>query len=322
MKKALITGITGQDGSYLAELLLQKKYTVIGLVSSKYNIGFENINHIKNKLVLENGDLLDQSSLEKVFYKHNPREIYNLASLTFIPGSWKKPVLNLNVNALGPARILELIVQKFPKTKFLQASSARMFGDPKKTPQEESTPIEPFDPYSISKAAAHFLVKSFRTQFGIFACNAILYNHESPRRGLEFVTRKITLAAAKIKLNLAKKLTLGNLDDKKDWGFAGDYVRAMWLMLQQKKPQDFIIASGKLHSVRDICQIAFSHLGLNYKKYITVDKKLFRKKEGRYFYGNPSLAKKILGWEPKVSFEDLIKVMVDNDLKLLKKETK
>ncbi len=271
---------------------------------------------------MEKGDLLDQRSLKKILVKHKPHEVYNLAGLTFIPGSWEKPVLNFNINALGPARILEIIQKKFPKTKFLQASSARMFGDPKHSPQTEKTPLDPFDPYSISKAAAHFLTNSFRAQFGIFACNAILYNHESPRRGLGFVTRKITHTAAKIKLGLARKLTLGNLDDKKDWGFAGDYVKAMWLMLQQKQPQDFIIASGKLHSVRDVCQVAFSYLSLNYKKHVVIDKRFFRKKEAKEFRGNPSKAKKILGWKPKVSFEKLIKMMVDNDLKLLKKETK
>jgi GDPmannose 4,6-dehydratase len=318
MKKAFITGITGQDGSYLAELLLTKNYKVIGLVSSKYNVGFENINHLKDKLILESGDLLNKKSLEKIFIKHHPNEVYNLAGFTFIPASWEKPVLNFDVNALGPARLLEIIAQRFPKTKFLQASSARMFGDPKEFPQKETTPIDPFDPYSIAKATAYYLVKSFRIQFGLPCCNAILYNHESPRRPTEYVTRKITNTAAKIKLGLAQKLILGNLDDKKDWGFAGDYVEAMWLMLQQKKPQDFIIASGKLHSVRDICQISFSHLGLDYKKYITIDQKLFRKKEGRQFYGDASKAKKILGWKPKLSFEKLIKMMVDNDLKLLK----
>jgi GDPmannose 4,6-dehydratase len=319
MKKiAFITGITGQDGSYLAELLLKKNYQVIGLVSSKYNIGFQNIEHIKDKLVLKKGDLLNQASLEKIIKKYTPSEIYNLGGLTFVPTSWENPTLNLDVNTLGVSRLLEIIRDHSPKTKFYQATSAKIFGLPKESPQTETTPLNPVDPYSISKACAHYLTQSFRKHFNLFAVSGILYNHESERRGPEFVTRKITLHAAKIKLDLAKKLPLGNLDVQQDWGYAPDYVEAMWLMLQQPKADDYIIASGQLHSVRDVCQIAFSHLNLDYKKYVTIDKKFFRQVEAKAPVGNPAKAKKVLGWQPKVSFEQMIIKMVENDLKLIK----
>ncbi|MFC1627035.1 GDP-mannose 4,6-dehydratase [Patescibacteria group bacterium] len=319
-KTAFITGITGQDGSYLAEFLLKKNYQVVGLVSQKYNIGFQNIDHFKDKLILEKGDLLNKSSLERIIKKYKPNEVYNLAGLTFVPTSWEKPTLGFDINTLGVSRLLELIRDYSPKSKFYQATSAKIFGLPKQSPQTETTPLNPVDPYSISKTASHYLVKSFRSHFNLFAVSGILYNHESERRGEQFVTRKITQTAAKIKLGLAKELSLGNLDSKQDWGYAPDYVEAMWLMLQQNKPDDYIIASGKLHSVRDVVEIAFSHLGLKYQDYVTINKKFFRKTEAKAPVGNPNKAKQELGWKPKVSFKDMIIKMVENDLKLVKKE--
>ena len=318
MKTAFITGITGQDGSYLAEFLLTKDYQVIGLVSKEHNIGYQNIEHIKDKLILEFGDLLDKSSLERIIKKYKPEEIYNLGGITFVPKSWEEPGLTFDVNALGPVRILELIKEYCPETKFYQATSAKIFGDPEKGPQDEKTPIRPGTPYAVSKAAAHFLTQNFRKHFEIFACSGVLYNHESERRGPEFVTRKITLTAAKIKLGKAKKLSLGNFDAKQDWGYAPDYVRAMWLMLQQEKADDYIIATGEVHSVKEVCQIAFSYFNLDWKKFVVQDKKFFRKEKETNFFGNPSKARKKLGWRPKVSFKEMIERMVDNDLRLIK----
>ena len=321
MKTAFITGITGQDGSYLAELLLSKNYKVIGLVSKKHDIGGQNIEHIKNKIILETGDLLDKSSLEKIIRKYKPEEIYNLGGITFVPKSWEEPELTFDVNALGPARILELVREYCPKARFYQATSAKIFGNPKKGPQNEQTLIQPETPYAVSKAAAHFLTRNFRDHFGLFACSGILYNHESERRGPEFVTRKITMTTVKIKLGKAKKLALGNPEAKQDWGYAPDYVRAMWLMLQQKKPDDYVISTGKVHSVKEICQIAFSHLGLNWQKFVIQDKKFFRKEKETSFFGDASKAKNNLKWQPQVRFEEMIKKMVDNDYnKLTRKD--
>lgn len=318
-KTAFITGITGQDGSYLAEFLLKKKYQVVGLISKKHNIGYQNIKLIKKDLTLEFGDLLDKKSLEKIIKKYRPIEIYNLGGITFVPKSWEEPELTFDVNALGALRLLELMRDFCPRAKFYQASSAKIFGNPKIGPQNEKTPIQPTTPYAVSKACAHFLTQNFREHFNLFACSGIMYNHESERRGTEFVTRKITLTAAKIKLGKAKKLLLGNLEAKQDWGYAPDYVEAMWLMLQQKKADDYIIATGKLHSVKDICRIVFGYLNLDWKKYVEYHKKLVRKEEAQMFFGDASKARRILGWRPKVSFEEMIKKMVDNDLKLIKK---
>lgn len=322
MRTAFITGITGQDGSFLSEFLLNKGYQVIGLVSKKHNIGYQNIEHIKNKLVLEFGDLLDKSSLERIIKRYKPEEIYNLGGITFVPKSWQEPELTFDVNALGPARILGLIKEYCPETKFYQATSAKIFGNPKKGPQNEQTLIQPETPYAVSKAAAHFLTQNFRKHFKIFACSGILYNHESERRGSEFVTRKITLTAAKIKLRKAEKLSLGNLETKQDWGYALDYVRAMWLMLQQEKADDYIIATGEAHSVKEVCQIAFSYLNLDWKKFVVQDKKFFRKEKETNFFGNPSKARKKLGWRPKVSFKEMIERMVDSDYNNLKFKVK
>lgn len=321
MTTAFITGITGQDGSYLADFLLEKNYQVIGLVSSQHDIGGKNIEAIKNKLKLVNGDLLDQKSLETVIKQYQPDEIYNLAGVTFVPKAWEEPTLALDVNTLGVARLLQAIRDFSPQSKFYQATSAKIFGLPNQSPQTEVTPLNPVDPYSVSKAAAHYLVRSFRDHFGVFAVSGILYNHESERRGEEFVTRKITLAAAKIKLGVEQQLILGNLADQQDWGYAPDYVEAMWLMLQQPKADDYIIASGVSHSVQDVCEIAFSHLNLNYKDYVKTDQKLVRRTEARQLLGNPEKAKTKLGWQPKVSFKDMIIKMTENDLQLLRSKS-
>ena len=318
-KTAFITGITGQVGSYLAEFLLKKNYRVVGLVSRNFDIGQENIAAVKDKLILETGDLLNQDSLKKILKSHRPQEIYNLAGVTFVPKSWEIPSLYFDVNLLGLSRLLELVRDDLPQARLYQATSAKIFGVPRQTPQTETTPLNPVDPYSISKAGAHLLTKSFRSQFNLFAVSGILFNHESERRGLEFVTRKITHTAAKIKLKLTDKLTLGSLDAEQDWGYAPDYVEAMWLMLQQDSPEDYVIASGQPHTVRDVCQVAFSHLGLNYQKFVTIDKKFFRKTESKAVVGDTTKAKTRLGWQPKVSFEAMIKKMVDYDLGQLKK---
>lgn len=318
MSKAFITGITGQDGSYLAELLLEKGYQVIGLISKEHGIGYDNIEQIKDQIVYEEGDLLDKNSLARIFEKHKPDEVYNLAGLTYVPASWEKPTLTLDINTLGVTRILELIVTDYPDTKFYQASSSRIFGVAKQSPQTESTPIQPLDPYSVSKAAAHFVVQGFRKKHGVFACCGILYNHESERRGPDFVTKKITQAAAKISQGIQDKLELGDLDSKQDWGYAPDYVEAMWLMLQQDKPDDFVISSGQYHTVRDVCQIAFKHLNLDYQDYVQINTEFVRGKQEYVPLGDNSKAREKLAWQPKVSFEDMIVKMVDHDLELLK----
>ena len=317
MTTAFITGITGQDGSYLAQLLLEKNYRVVGLVSQKHDIGDQNIQAIKDRLILIPGDLLDPASLEAVFKQYSPDEVYNLAGMTFVPKSWEIPTLTLDVNVLGVSRLLELMLRLSPKARFYQATSAKIFGLPSQSPQTEATPLVPLDPYSVSKAAAHYLVQNYRDHLGLFAVSGILYNHESERRGEEFVTRKITLAASKIKLGLAKQLVLGNLDDRQDWGYAPDYVQAMWLMLQQDQPTDYIIASGRSHSVREVCTIAFSFLGLSYRDYVVTDKNLIRKTEARELLGDAGKAERILGWRPKTSFKDIIIKMTENDLQLL-----
>jgi GDPmannose 4,6-dehydratase len=317
MKTAFITGITGQDGSYLAEFLLAKGYSVVGLVSQKHDIGGQNIASFQSKLILEVGDLLDKASLALIIKKHRPSEVYNLGGVTFVPASWEKPVLTNDVNALGPLRILEIIRDDFPQVRFYQATTAKIFGDPAQSPQTEETPVAPQDPYSVSKTCAHFLTQVFRRQFGLFACSGILYNHESERRGPEFVTRKITQGAVKIKLGLEESLTLGNLKAKQDWGYAPDYVEAMWLMLQQEKADDYVVATGELHTVEDVCRVAFGVLGLDYQKYVTVDKTFFRKTEARALTGDAGKAKRILGWQPRTSFESMIEKMVHYDLQLL-----
>ena len=314
MKKALITGITGQDGSYLAQLLLRKNYQVIGLVSAKNDIGKANIKDFEDKLILETGDLLDKNSLEKIILKHKPDEIYNLAGISFIPTSWAKPALTYDVNALGPLRILQIIKDHNLTSKFFQASSAKIFAKSKNQSQNEETAYNPVDPYGVSKLSAHLSTQLFRRQFKLFASCAILFNHESERRGEDFVTRKITLAAAKIKLGLQKNLALGNLASQADWGYAPDYVRGMWQILQADKPDDFVLSTGKLHSVADVCQIAFSHLGLNYQDYVVRDPQFYRPNLPKSYYGDPTKAQKILGWKRQTSFEKMIENMTEYDL--------
>lgn len=319
-KKALITGITGQDGSYLAELLLSKDYEVYGMVRRSSLEKFERIEHIKNDLDIVHGDLLDQFSLIKIINSIRPNEIYNLAAMSFVPTSWGQPVLTSEFNATGVTRVLEAIRTVDKSIRFYQASSSEMFGKVRETPQKETTPFYPRSPYGVSKVYGHWITINYRESHGIFGVSGILFNHESPRRGLEFVTRKVTYNAVKIKLGLATELKMGNLDAHRDWGFAGDYVEAMWLMLQQSKPDDYVIATGETHSVKELVETAFSHLDLDYKKYVKIDSKYIRPAEVDLLIGDCSKAKRILNWVPKVTFKELIQMMVDSDLKKLKKE--
>ena len=313
--RALITGITGQDGSYLAEFLLEKGYEVYGMVRRASTENFERINHIRDKITLVQADLLDQLSIINIMREIKPDEVYNLAAQSFVPTSWTQPVLTGEFNALGVTKVLEAIRLVNPKTKFYQASSSEMFGKVREVPQSEKTPFYPRSPYGVAKVYAHWITVNYRESYGIHASSGILFNHESPRRGKEFVTRKVTDGVARIKSGLADKLNLGNLEAKRDWGFAGDYVKAMWLMLQQKEPRDYVIATGVNHSVEELVQIAFGHAGLDWKKYVKVDPKFVRPAEVDVLLGDSSLAKKKLGWKPEVKFEDLIKMMVDADLK-------
>lgn len=315
--RALITGITGQDGSYLTELLLEKGYEVIGMVRRASTESFERINHVKDKITLVQADLLDQLSIVNIIDEYRPQEVYNLAAQSFVPTSWNQPVLTGEFNALGVTKMLEAIRLVDKNIRFYQASSSEMFGKVKEVPQTEKTPFHPRSPYGVSKVYGHWITINYRESYGIHANSGILFNHESPRRGLEFVTRKITYGAAKIKLGLVDKLALGNLDAKRDWGFAGDYVKAMWLMLQQDKPGDFVIATGRTHSVKDLVEIAFGHVGLNYKDYVITDPRFVRPAEVDLLLGDASHAKEKLGWEPTVTFEKLIEMMVDADMKRL-----
>lgn len=319
-KVALITGITGQDGSYLADFLLTKGYKIYGLVRRSSVEKFDNIAHIKEKIELIQGDLTDQNSLNFIIKEINPDEVYNLGAQSFVPTSWNQPLLTADVTALGVTRLLEAIRLNNPKIKFYQASSSEMFGKVQETPQAEKTPFYPRSPYGVAKVYGHFITVNYRESYGIFACSGILFNHESPRRGLEFVTRKVTQAVARIKLGLQKELRMGNLDAKRDWGFAGDYVEAMWLMLQQEKPDDYVIATGETHSIRELLDIAFGHVGLNYGDFVIIDQKYMRPAEVDFLCGDASKAKKILGWKQKVTFEQLITMMVEQDLALLKKQ--
>ena len=321
-KKALITGITGQDGSYLAEFLLNKDYEVFGLVRRTSTVNFERIKHIQDNIELISGDLLDQNSLINAIKESNPDEIYNLASQSFVPTSWKQPVFTGEATALGVARVLEAIRAVNPKIKFYQASSSEMFGRAREVPQTEKTQFYPRSPYGVAKLYGHWITINYRESYNIFCCSGILFNHESPRRGLEFVTRKVTNAAAKIKLGLSNELRLGNLDAKRDWGFAGDYARAMWLMLQQEKPDDYVISTGITHPVRDLVKIAFDYVNLNWKDYVIVDPKFVRPAEVELLLGDSTKALKKLGWAPETSFEELIKMMVDADLERIENDIK
>ncbi len=320
MKKALITGITGQDGSYLAELLLEKGYKVYGMVRRSSCENYERVEHIRERLHFVQGDLTDQSSLDEAVKGVMPDEVYNLAAQSFVPTSWNQPVLTADVTGLGVTRILEAIRKHKPDAKFYQASSSEMFGQVQETPQTERTPFYPRSPYGVSKVYGHWITINYRESYNIFACSGILFNHESPRRGLEFVTRKVTNTVAKIKLGLAKELRMGNMDAKRDWGFAGDYVCAMWLMLQQDQPDDFVIATGQTHSVQELVDIAFDCVGLNAKDHVVIDPKFLRPAEVDLLIGNPEKAKKELGWVPSVSFEKLVDMMVREDMALLKQK--
>lgn len=317
-KRALITGITGQDGSYLAEFLLQQSYDVIGMVRRTSTVNFDRIKHIQDEIEIVQGDLLDQSSLMEILIEHEPQEVYNLAAQSFVPTSWKQPVLTGEFTALGVTRILEAIRAVDPAIRFYQASSSEMFGKVQEVPQTETTPFYPRSPYGVAKVYGHWITVNYRESYNLFACSGILFNHESPRRGLEFVTRKITHGVAKIKLGLAKESHLGNLDSKRDWGYAGDYVRAMWLMLKQDHPDDYVVAMGETHSVREFCEIAFDRVGLKWDRYVVQDPAFMRPAEVDHLIGNPAKAGRVLGWEPTVSFPELVRMMVDADLESLK----
>jgi GDPmannose 4,6-dehydratase len=312
--RAIITGITGQDGSYLAELLLEKGYEVYGLVRRSSTEKFERINHIKDRVKLIQADLADQVSLIEAVGSIRPREVYNLAAQSFVPVSWNQPLLTGDITALGVTRILEAVRYVNKDIRFYQASSSEMFGHVRETPQTESTPFYPRSPYGVAKVYGHWITVNYRESYDMYACSGILFNHESPRRGLEFVTRKITDGVARIKLGLQSELRLGNLDAKRDWGYAGDYVRAMWLMLQQDTPDDYVIATEETHSVREFCELAFARAGLNYDAYVKVDPKFYRPAEVHVLLGDCTKARKQLGWVPECSFAELVNRMVDADL--------
>jgi GDPmannose 4,6-dehydratase len=319
-KAALITGITGQDGSYLAEFLLSKGYKVYGLVRRSSTINFERLIHLQDRIELLPGDLLDQNSLISALKQSEPAEVYNLASQSFVPTSWNQPVLTGEFTALGVTRMLEAVRLVNPQIRFYQASSSEMFGMVRESPQNEATPFYPRSPYGVAKLYGHWITVNYRESYNLFACSGILFNHESPRRGYEFVTRRATYGAARIKLGLQKKLRMGNLDAERDWGFAGDYVQAMWMMLQQDKAQDYVIATGITHSVRRLLEVAFAHLGLNYRDHIETDPTLLRPAEVHHLRGDFSKAQRELGWKPTVSFEQLVRMMVDEDLARLRSD--
>jgi GDPmannose 4,6-dehydratase len=314
---AIITGITGQDGSYLAELLLSKGYRVIGMLRRSSVVTFERIEHIQDQIEIIQGDLHDQSSIMDLIEQHKPDEIYNLAAQSFVPTSWNQPVLTGEVTALGVTRMLEAIRLFSPKTRFYQASSSEMFGKVHEVPQKETTPFYPRSPYGVAKVYGHWITVNYRESYNLFAVSGILFNHESPRRGTEFVTRKITYGAVRIKLGLAKELLLGNLEARRDWGFAGDYVQAMWLLMQNDHPEDFVVGTGETHSVQEFCEKAFSYLGLDYREYVKQDPRFYRPAEVDLLIADSTRVRQKLGWEPKVDFDGLVEMMVDADLKRL-----
>lgn len=317
MPTALITGITGQDGSYLAEMLLSKGYKVIGVARRSSTVTYERIDHLLDDITVMQGDLTDQGSLLALLEEFEPSEIYNLAAQSFVPTSWRQPALTGDVTALGVTRILEAIRFVNPKIRFYQASSSEMFGKVLEVPQNEKTPFYPRSPYGVAKVYGHWITVNYRESFNIFATSGILFNHESPRRGLEFVTRKITDGVSRIKLGLAKELRLGNLEARRDWGFAGDYVEAMWMMLQHDVPDNFVVGTGETHSVRELCEIAFGHVGLDYNEFVIQDERYYRPAEVDLLISNPSKARSILGWEPAISFKELVTMMVDADMERL-----
>ncbi len=315
MPRALITGITGQDGSYLAELLLAKGYEVVGVVRRTSHHSYERIDHLLDRVTIVPADLLDQHSLTVVLQENRPDEVYNLAAQSFVPTSWSQPVLTGEFTALGVTRLLEAVRLVHPTARFYQASSSEQFGKVQEVPQSERTPFYPRSPYGVAKVYGHWITVNYRESYDLFAVSGILFNHESPRRGIEFVTRKVTDGVARIKLGLASELRLGNLDAKRDWGFAGDYVEAMWLMLQQEKPRDYVIGTGETHSVRELVDIAFSHVGLEWQKHVVVDERFYRPAEVDQLLADPARAKAELGWRPRTSFRQLVTMMVDADMK-------
>src|SRR5437867_10883162 len=317
MPTALITGITGQDGSYLAEFLLEKGYRVVGVVRRSSTTPYERIGHLIDRVDLVSADLLDQTSLTDVVGEYRPDEIYNLAAQSFVQTSWTQPVLTGEFTALGVTRMLEAMKKAAPNARFYQASSSEMFGKVHESPQDESTPFYPRSPYGVAKVYGHWITVNYRESFNLYAVSGILFNHESPRRGLEFVTRKVTDGVARIKLGLASELRLGNLEARRDWGFAGDYVRGMWLMLQQRQADDYVLASGETHSVREFCECAFGYVGLNYRDYVREDAAAYRPSEPTLLAGNISKAKQALGWEPRVGIRELVSMMVEADLQTL-----
>ncbi len=314
MPTALITGVTGQDGSYLAELLLEQGYTVVGMVRRTSTVNFDRIRHIQNEIEIVQGDLLDQMSLISILQEYRPQEVYNLAAQSFVPTSFTQPVLTGEFTALGVTRILDAIRIVDPSVRFYQASSSEMFGRVREVPQSESTPFYPRSPYGVAKVYGHWITVNYRESYGIYACSGILFNHESPRRGLEFVTHKITNGVARIKLGLSNELRLGNLDSRRDWGFAPDYVRAMWLMLQQDEPDDYVVATGETHSVREFLEKSFSHVDLDWQEFVVQDDSFYRPAEVDLLVGDASKAGQKLGWEPTASFGELVRLMVDADL--------
>jgi len=322
MPKALVTGITGQDGSYLAEFLLEKGYEVVGMVRRSSTVNFARIHHIQDRIILVSGDLLDSGSLMAILQEHEPDEVYNLAAQSFVPASWKQPVFTGGVTGLGVTRMLEAIRTVNPKIRFYQASSSEMFGKVREVPQRETTPFYPRSPYGVAKVYGHWITVNYRESYDLFAVSGILFNHESPRRGLEFVTRKVTYGVARIKLGLTEHLALGNLESQRDWGFAGDYVRAMWLMLQQDQPDDYVVGTGETHSVKELCEVAFGRVGLNWSDYVVQDPRFMRPAEVDILVADPSKAHLVLGWEPGITFRGLVEMMVDHDMQVVQEESR
>jgi GDPmannose 4,6-dehydratase len=319
MPTALITGISGQDGSHLADFLLDQGYRVCGVVRRSIQDSYPRLEHLRGQVELFQADLLDQAALTRVLEQVGPDEVYNLAALSFVPVSWQQPVQTAEVTALGVTRVLDALRRVCPQARFYQASSSEMFGKVSETPQRETTPFHPRSPYGVAKVYGHYATVNYRESYGLFACSGILFNHEGPRRGLDFVSRKITHAAARVRLGLDRGVALGNLEAQRDWGYAGDYVRAMWLMLQQAEPDDYVVGTGETHPVRELAEIAFAHVGLDWREHVMVDPQLYRPAEVDVLQADASKARRQLGWEPEVNFEELVRLMVDADLALLRR---
>jgi GDPmannose 4,6-dehydratase len=320
MPTSLITGISGQDGSHLADFLLERRYRVCGVVRRSIHDSFPRLEHLRGRIELHQADLLDQAALGRVLDQVRPDEVYNLAALSFVPASWQQPALTAEITALGVLRLLEALRRVCPQARFYQASSSEMFGQVRETPQRETTPFHPRSPYGVAKVFGHYITVNYRESYDLFACSGILFNHEGPRRGLEFVSRKITHAAARVRLGCDRGLALGNLRARRDWGFAGDYVRAMWMMLQQDEPGDYVIGTGEMHSVQELAEIAFAHVGLDWRDHVVVDPQLYRPAEVDVLQADSGRARRQLGWEPEVCFEELVRMMVEADLRLLRRD--